>query len=462
MKRSPKASAVNRRAFLRGSGAVAIGLPFLESLPLRSAWSGSDSPVFSLFVSTACGVVPTSFWPTQLGSLAGLADDTTQATSVLGDYADRLLMIRNVRYEGFTSACSHGEAMPQVLTGLPPVGSDIRSAASGPSADVVIAASVNPVGVEPLTLYSGMQGGYIDERLSFTSEGLVREAEGSPYVVYQNLLQAMGMLAGATQPASPELIDDILLRRQSVVDFVREDLTTLVGRTSISVGDRRRLEMHLGSLREFEQATMGMMEEDMGAGGCSSSLLDGAGIEAAQENFRSNGQIETVAKLQMELAAFAFACNVNRTATLQQGDGTDSTRYDVPSNERGWSFHHVSHRIQSDGSRGNDALAEAAHAEIDRLRLETLRHGIERFDAYGLLDSSFIYWTNHHADGFGHTFRDLPIIIAGSGGGRIRQGEHIDADDLLNSAVLGHLIDVAGGDSTDFALGGTFEDMLVG
>ena len=33
---SPR-STINRRAFLRGAGTVAIGLPFLEGLPERSA-----------------------------------------------------------------------------------------------------------------------------------------------------------------------------------------------------------------------------------------------------------------------------------------------------------------------------------------------------------------------------------------------------------------------------------------
>jgi len=32
-------NAFNRRAFLRGAGTVAIGLPFLEGLPERSAWA---------------------------------------------------------------------------------------------------------------------------------------------------------------------------------------------------------------------------------------------------------------------------------------------------------------------------------------------------------------------------------------------------------------------------------------
>ena len=40
---------LNRRAFLTGAGTVAVGLPFLESLPSRSAWAADATPVFTFF-----------------------------------------------------------------------------------------------------------------------------------------------------------------------------------------------------------------------------------------------------------------------------------------------------------------------------------------------------------------------------------------------------------------------------
>ena len=59
--------------------------------------------------------------------------------------------------------------------------------------------------------------------------------------------------------------------------------------------------------------------------------------------------IEDVVKLHMGVTAVAFACNYNRVATLQWGDGTDQTKYAVPANASlGWPFHHISHRVQSD------------------------------------------------------------------------------------------------------------------
>ena len=62
-------SAFNRRAFLRGAGSIAIGLPFLEGLPERSAWAADAPPVFSLFIVAACGVVGNKFFPNTTGAL---------------------------------------------------------------------------------------------------------------------------------------------------------------------------------------------------------------------------------------------------------------------------------------------------------------------------------------------------------------------------------------------------------
>ncbi len=67
-------SVINRRAFLR-AGAVAVGLPFLEGLPERSAWAADANAVFSLFIVAACGVVGNKFFPAATGPLtvAGLS-----------------------------------------------------------------------------------------------------------------------------------------------------------------------------------------------------------------------------------------------------------------------------------------------------------------------------------------------------------------------------------------------------
>jgi len=154
--------------------------------------------------------------------------------------------------------------------------------------------------------------------------------------------------------------------------------------------------------------------------------------------------IEDVAKLHMELTAMAFACNYNRVATLQHGDGTDATKYNVPANASlGWPFHHLSHRVQSDSQTGNNPTAEQAHAEIDVVRMKTLLHGIDAFKARGLLDKAFLMWTNHVSDGPSHSFKNVPHIIAGNAGGYLKQAAFIDAGNATNNQLFNALITAA-------------------
>jgi hypothetical protein len=439
---------IQRRAFLRGAGSVALALPFLESLPERSAFAQSaPKPVFGLFICTANGVVqqwqnePEKFWPTQLGPLTTASMQAFAAdrcTGILAEHASRLLIVKGVKYPYNISGCGHAQGLVQCLTASQPTGANQNTTSSGVSADTAIA---QQLGVEPLTLYSGMKGGYIDEKLSFSAAGRVRAAEGNPWNVYQRLIQAAPTGGGTTGGGAAE---QIVLRRKSVNDLVREELRALLGRTDLSKADRERLDLHLQSVRDMENTMTGMGLS------CSPDGLDTQALQAMNTGnaFRQNGKIEDVAKLQMELVAFAFSCNQTRVATLQVGDGTDGTRYTINGQtiER---FHWVSHRIQSDGSSGA-AIPQALewHTAIDRIRMQTFKHLLDKWAAYStpngpLLDNGFAMWTSHVAQGPSHGFNNLPIIIAGSAGGYLKQGQYIDAAGATNNKLLNTLITAA-------------------
>jgi hypothetical protein len=316
------------------------------------------------------------------------------------------------------------------------------------------------LGTTPLTLYAGQKGGYIHEKLSFSAGGQVRAAEGNPYNVYLDLA---GLLDASGQP-SP-MADQLALRRKSINDLVSGDLNSLLGNPRISYADRQRLQLHLDSIRDLENR---MPMEGM-SGACSGSALDIAALEAMQgsgsgfggnDPSRANGSQEEVCKLQMELVALAFSCNVTRVATLQAGDGTDGTQYTIDG-EQYERVHHISHRINGDGTTGSAiAGAEEKHVKIDRLRVETLKYAIEKWSQYEtpggpLLDNGFIYWTNHVAEGPSHSFRNLPIIIVGSGGGYLKQGAYIEAGGVSNAQVLNTLMTANGAPSENFGTGGT-------
>ncbi|WP_438013568.1 DUF1552 domain-containing protein [Sorangium sp. So ce315] len=444
----PRRRGVNRRAFLRAGG-VAIALPFLEGLPARSAWAADSAPVFSLYIVAACGVVGNKFFPDKTGALttSELAAMTGKATHVLAPHAPNLLFIRGINFPmGGPTNCGHAQGLSQALTARPAQGGGKTVSSSGVSADVLIAQMVNEGGAEPLTLYAGnRRNGYIAERISFKGGGAgqVRSADDNPYALYSKLVGLTSSGGGNGAQVAEELVRS----RKSVNDFVMEELNSLMRRPGLSAADKLRLQQHFDSIRDTE-VTMGEM-----GGACSQAGLTTSAYEALANGFafKMDGMIEDVAKLHLELVALAFACNFNRVATLQHGDGTDQTKYSVPSNSGlGWPFHHISHRVQSDAASGNNPTAEQAHAEIDVVRMKTLLHGLDHFKERDLFDKSVIMWTNHVADGPSHSFRNVPTIIAGSGGGYLKQGAYIDAGNVTNNRLFNGLIAAAVRDKTEW------------
>src|SRR6185436_14565976 len=240
----------------------------------------------------------------------------------------------------------------------------------GPSADVVIAKLVNANGTDPMALYAGGKS-YIAERISFKAAGAgqVRAADLNPYTLYSKIVglttaTPTGMTT--TDPVAAELS----ATRKSVNDLVRAELNSLMNSSALSSADKLRCKQHFDSIRDIE-VTMGTMGATCTKTGLSTTKLDALKSGLA---FKNDGiVIEDVVKLHMELVALAFACNYNRVGTLQWGDGTDGTKYPVPTAmSLGWPFHQISHRVMSDATVGNNATAEQAHAEIDALRMKTL------------------------------------------------------------------------------------------
>lgn len=442
-----------RRAFLRTVGGLGIGLPFLEGLAERSAFAqdaAASPPSFGMFICTANGVVqafrqePEKFWPTELGPLttAGMqAFAGDRATGLLADYASKLLIVRGVNYPFSNRGCGHALGLTLCLTASQPAGDAQNAVATGISADTLIASELHPAGVEPLTLYAGRKGGYIDEKLSFRAPNQVRAAEGNPWNVYQRLMGLVQPETGASTGEGERLV----LRRRSVNDLVREELNSLMNLPSLSSEDRSRLDLHFTSVRDIENNMMAMAA-------CSAERLDVPAIQAMNEGSafrRADNTIEDVAKLQIDLAAFAFACNASRVATLQIGDGTDGTRYTI-NGVQAERFHWISHRQTSDGNDGQPiANAVEVHVEIDRIRMLTFKHLLDRFSSYSvpngtLLDAAYALWTSHVAIGPSHAFNNLPIIIAGGANGFLRTGQYVDAGGVGNNRLLNTLISANG------------------
>lgn len=433
---------IKRRRFLQGLGGAMIALPFLESIRfISSARAQASSPtIYSVFVRQGNGVQqamdsePERFWPRELGKITTESLSTTdadRAVSELAQYADKLLMVRGTRFAFPGNGCGHSGGLNQCLTAARVIGDGKDSLADGESIDWRIAKAVNPAGVEPLTLMSGPQEAYIAAGLSYSGSGQLRGAQNNPFAVYQDLVGLGG--------ADSDLINQIITRRKSVNDLVREEMQDLMGKPYLGREDRQRLQSHFEVIRDMELSM-------------ACTLTDGEiqAMQTVSEAAADNGNRIVVAEMLMDLIAFAFACDLNRTATLQIGTGNDGTRYYVDGELQN-TFHRISHRIDDDGAEGPPIPnADILHHKIDRMFGQMFKHLLDRLEIHPgpnggtLLDDCVALWTNDLANGPPHSYRNVPQIIAGSAGGFLKTGEYIDAGDVAHNKFLNTILSAVG------------------
>jgi hypothetical protein len=483
----------NRRRFLRGLGGVIVGLPFLEALAPRKATA--QSTVIKRFgVFFACNGVNMDRWFPD-GDYGALSDGHLQGTAneALLPHRAKLLFPRGVHMtpRGFDrdggGADDHGKGMAHKLTAQ--FADDDAWLAEGPSVDHVIAQAVNPSARPALNLLvgrgNGRRGlGYI----SYSGAGEPISGINNPFNAYADFIN----LNGTTPGGGGEATDRIVRRRQSVLDLVQDQFDDLK-RGPLSADDKQKLDAHFEAIRAIETGMMGGGGD--GALGCLDPALEesAAMFEGADEDeVLSGANYPAIADLQIDIFALAFACDATRVATLQfdSGSGGPIFRWDGMDHE--YNHHKLSHgKVRDDcfGDSTEDGCDNVDGYEdmlfdIDVWHAKRMARLLDRLDSYTeadgktVLDNSVVLYTNELSDGKGHSFMDLPYILAGSCGGAFKQNEYVrlgegtSYDDqvaphnkLLNTLVNAMGIEsdwfgVAEGDGGETMQGGVYEDLL--
>ncbi|MEL6179687.1 MAG: DUF1552 domain-containing protein, partial [Myxococcota bacterium] len=245
---------------------------------------------------------------------------------------------------------------------------------------------------------------------------------------------------------NPEVINRLAVQRKSVNDLVREEMQSLL-RRPLSTNDRRRLAQHFDAISDIEAS--------MACNGISdgSLIAEFERFNPSTNELDAEGQEyrDMVVDLQMQLIAAAFSCDLVRTAVLQIGTGNDQTIYTFDGQQLPFRFHWISHRIQGDGNEGAPIEnAQILHHQIDRKFARYFRRMCELLDervtiaGYNLLDESVAVWLNDLSTGVAHGRNNMPYIIAGSGGGTLKQGQYVDAGGVTHNKFFNTILTAVG------------------
>ncbi len=413
---------INRRQFLRGLGAC-VALPAFASLSSakllaassagKLATTATGAPLRTAFLYFPNGAIPDVWWPKEEGTdfalsrtLQPLAPLRRQ-NQVLGELDDRSALSED------DGGGDHARANGTFLTSvrLKKSATDLHA---GISIDQVMARSVGHLTRFPsleLTCENSRPGGACDSgyscayqfNISWNSPTTPMTAEANPAQVFERLF-------GAGPPG--ERIENLKRRRQeqrSILDFVLDDARQMQRR--LNPRDNDKLDQYLTGVRELE--TRIQKAEKLGDLRDPMIETPPAGIPASYGEHL---------QLMFDILTLAFQTDSTRVATLllaHDGSNRSFSEIGIPEGH-----HDLSHHFE-------DAAKIQKVSEIDLWYVTQFAKFLQKLDqtkdvdGNSLLHNSMILYGSGNADGNRHTHVNLPLVLAGGGGGTLNPGRYV-------------------------------------
>jgi hypothetical protein len=244
----------------------------------------------------------------------------------------------------------------------------------------------------------------------------------------------------APAPTGPSETTIRLLRRQSILDVVRGDISQL--EAAFNGLEKEKLQRHIASIRELE--TRIGQNLSIAAGGVTTPVAGGGGgggapaptfvvpVSCAQPNVQTGQQPIVNSSLHLQLATAAFACDITRVAHVEFG-------------------HHQACDVDIPGAKG-DWHNQFMHANADRAPLIAVEQFMSQqlVDTVGrlkatsapdgngtLYDQTFIIWVREMGDAVIHAGNNMPFVVAGRAGGYLRAGGgYIQGNGTMHLSLL--------------------------
>jgi len=417
----PPHAGLSRRHFLRGLGAC-IGLPAFASLPpLRllgasppnaPATTATGAPLRTAFLYFPNGAIPGAWWPANEGADVEL----NRTLQPLEPYRGQVQILGGLDDQSATAgadgAGDHARANGTFLTGVR-VNKSATDIRAGISIDQVLARHAGQATRFPsleLSCEAARASGDCDSgyscayqfNLSWSSPTTPVAPEANPRLVFERLF-------GAGSPGErAESLRRRRLEQRSILDFITQDAREMERR--LDSADRDKLDQYLTGVRELE-ARLQRVETLGDARG--PSVETPPGIPA---NYGEHIQ------LMFDLLILAFQTDSTRVATfLLAHDGSNRSFGDIGVPE---GHHDLSHHE-------NDAEKIQKVSDIDRWYVGQLAGFLQKLervkdlDGHSLLHNSMILYGGGNADGNRHTHVNLPVLLAGGGGGALTPGRYV-------------------------------------
>ena len=409
---------IHRRTFLRGVGA-AVALPVLDamvpslgSVTRAASASPAGFPKRMAFIYVPNGATMPHWTPKTVG--AGF--ELPRILEPLAAHKDDLCVLTGFAQRNGLALGDgpgdHARASASFLTGAHPrktSGADIRA---GVSVDQIAAQRVGDQTVLPsleLTADAGPRVGACDSgyacayqfNIAWRSETMPVMPEGDPRQVFERLF---GDASGGLD--SQQARTRRAMFNKSILDFVADDAKRLQSR--VGRNDKRKLDEYLTAVRDIEKRVELAAKS---APRVPSGLRAPEGYDGFEQHVR----------LMFDMLALAFQTDSTRVSTfIMSHEGSNRSYPEIGVND---GHHNLSHHFGDAGNIEKITRINTFHARQFAYFLDKLK-SIKEGDG-NVLDNSMIVYGSGLGDGNRHNHDDLPVLLAGRGGGTITAGRHL-------------------------------------
>jgi len=387
---------IRRRRFLRGA-AVAMALPFLESMKASFAWAAADSAPRRMFcICNNLGVLPEPFFPRD----AGRNYTPSPYLKLLQDHREDFTVLSGLSHPfvdgGHPSDISFLTAAPH------PASSSFRNSIS---LDQFVAERIGVLTRFP-SLTLAVNGG---RSLSWTRTGVAIPPEDQASRVFNQLF-----LQGS--PAEIEAHIRELDTGRSVLDAVANQAKEL--QRNVGARDRSRLDQYFSSVRDLEHR----LQESRGwANKPKPKVKLNPPIDPA-----SPAQYMAKVKIMYDLAQLAFETDSTRAITLMLNSvGTPVVQIDGATITD--SYHNLSHHGMAEEKLTQLKVIDEWHMKLLADLFKNLKSATE--SGATLLDRTMVLYGSNLGDANAHSTTNLPTLFAGGG---FRHGQHLAFDRSRN------------------------------
>jgi hypothetical protein len=393
-----------------------VALPLLEAMePVWSLAADASRRAFPrrmAFFYVPNGVHMQDWTPTATGS----AFQLPHTLEPLAPYKNDLLVLTGLTCDkarpNGDGAGDHARAMAAFLTGRQPRKTNGANLRAGVSVDQLAASRIGQatrfssleIGCEGGRQSGNCDSGYscaYSSNLSWRGEATPMPKEVNPRLVFDRLF------AGNTRTETRQSQARRDQYNQSILDFVADDASQL--RARLGGSDQRRMDEYLSALRDLERRII------------QSTRVELPGGHAVSRPVGVPGDYQEHIRLMTDLLVLAFQTDVTRVATFvyaNEGSNRSYRHINVPDGHHDLS-HHAGNREKQHKIRQINRFHIGEFAYL----LQKL-HAIREGDGT-LLDNCMIAYGSGNSDGNRHNHDNLPIILAGKGGGTLTTGRHL-------------------------------------